>query len=70
MFFNNAGIEGKVAPLEQQDTAMFYKVIALNARGAYLGLKHVLPHMYKAGGGSVINTSSVAGLNGSAGLLP
>ena len=70
VFFNNAGIEGKVAPLEQQDTAMFDKVIAINVRGAYLGLKHVLPHMYEAGSGSVINTSSVAGLNGSAGVLP
>lgn len=70
VFFNNAGIEGKVAPLEQQDTAMFDKVIAINVRGAYLGLKHVLPHMYRAGSGSVINTSSVAGLDGSADVLP
>jgi NAD(P)-dependent dehydrogenase (short-subunit alcohol dehydrogenase family) len=70
VFFNNAGIEGKVAPLEQQDTAMFDKVIAVNVRGAYLGLKHILPHMYKARSGSVINTSSVAGLRGSAGVLP
>lgn len=70
VFFNNAGIEGKVAPLEQQDTAVFDQVIAINVRGAYLGLKHVLPHMYRAGHGSVINTSSVAGLNGSADVLP
>jgi len=70
VFFNNAGIEGNVAPLEQQDIAMFDKVIAINVRGAYLGLKHVLPQMYKAGSGSVINTSSVAGLSGSAGVLP
>lgn len=70
VFFNNAGIEGKVAPLEAQDIAMFDKVIAVNVRGAYLGLKHVLPHMYAAGSGSVINTSSVAGLRGSAGVAP
>ncbi|KGO99895.1 SDR family NAD(P)-dependent oxidoreductase [Novilysobacter defluvii] len=70
VFFNNAGIEGKVAPLEQQDTAMFDQVLAVNVRGAYLGLKHVLPHMYRAGRGSVINMSSVAGLEGSAGVLP
>lgn len=70
VFFNNAGIEGKVAPLEQQDVAMFDQVIAVNVRGAYLGLKHVLPHMYAARRGSVINTSSVAGLRGSAGVLP
>src|SRR5690606_30786211 len=70
VFFNNAGIEGKVAPLEEQDIAMFDKVIAINVRGAYLGLRHVLPHMYRAGAGSVVNTSSVAGLDGSAGVLP
>lgn len=70
VFFNNAGIEGKVAPLEQQDTAMFDKVIAINVRGTYLGLKHVLPHMYRARRGSVINTSSVAGLEGFADVLP
>ena len=70
VFFNNAGIEGKVAPLEQQDTAMFDKVIAINVRGTYLGLKYVLPHMYRAGHGSVINTSSVAGLDGFADVLP
>jgi NAD(P)-dependent dehydrogenase (short-subunit alcohol dehydrogenase family) len=70
VFFNNAGIEGKVAPLEKQDTAMFDKVLAINVRGAWLGLKHVLPHMYKAGAGSVINTSSISGLQGSADVLP
>jgi 3alpha(or 20beta)-hydroxysteroid dehydrogenase len=70
VFFNNAGIEGKVAPLERQETAMFDKVMAINVRGAYLGLKHVLPHMYASGAGSVINTSSVAGLDGSADVLP
>lgn len=70
VFFNNAGIEGEVAPLEKQDIAMFDKVIAINVRGAYLGLKHVLPHMYKAGSGSVINTSSISGLQGTANILP
>ncbi|MCK9489506.1 MAG: SDR family oxidoreductase [Xanthomonadales bacterium] len=70
VLFNNAGIEGKVAPLEEQEVAMFDKVIAINVRGTFLGLRHVLPHMYKARAGSVINTSSVAGLNGSPGVLP
>jgi 3alpha(or 20beta)-hydroxysteroid dehydrogenase len=70
VFFNNAGIEGDVAPLEQQKLSMFDKVIAINVRGTYLGLRHVLPHMYRQRSGSVINTSSVAGLDGSAGVLP
>lgn len=70
VLFNNAGIEGRVAPLEEQEVAMFDKVIAINVRGTYLGLRCVLPHMYRAGAGSVINMSSVAGLRGSAGVLP
>lgn len=70
VFFNNAGIEGKVAPLEQQELATFDRVLAVNVRGAYLGLREVLPHMYARRSGSVINTSSVAGLRGRAGVLP
>jgi len=48
----------------------FDRVIAINLRGSFLGLKHVLPHMTERGSGSVVNTSSVAGLDGSAGLSP
>src|SRR5690606_819665 len=70
LYFSNPGIGGEVPPLNEQVHAMFDKVTAINVRGAYLGLKHVLPHMYRAGAGSVINTSSVSGLRGSADVLP
>ena len=44
-FFNNAGIEGKVAPTAEYDEAMFDAVIGVNVKGVFLGLRHVLPVM-------------------------
>lgn len=63
VFFNNAGIEGVVKPIVDYPEDVFDKVIAVNVRGAWLGIKYVLPRMND--GGSIINTSSVAGINGS-----
>lgn len=70
IFFNNAGIEGKVAPIMEQKVEDFDKVISVNVRGVFLGLKHVLKVLVNQGYGSVINTSSVAGLSGSIGVTP
>lgn len=67
-FHNNAGIEGKVAPTAEYDEDVFDAVIAVNVRGVFLGLRHVLPVMLKQGGGAVVNTASVAGLVGSPGM--
>lgn len=64
IFFNNAGIEGVVKPIEDYPEDMFDKVIAVNVKGVWLGAKYVLPQMND--GASMIITSSVAGLNGSA----
>ena len=60
--YNNAGIEGASHYFSEFPEAEFDRVIAINLRGVYLGMKYVLPHMMKAGGGSIINTASIAGL--------
>jgi NAD(P)-dependent dehydrogenase (short-subunit alcohol dehydrogenase family) len=65
IFFNNAGIEGVVKPIAEYPEEVFDKVIAVNVKGAWLGCKYVLPVMND--GGSIIITSSGAGLRGSAG---
>lgn len=69
VFFNNAGIEGVVKPLEEYPLDVYHKVIAVNVHGVYYGLRHVFPLM-KKNGGSIIITSSVAGLSGTANVLP
>jgi NAD(P)-dependent dehydrogenase (short-subunit alcohol dehydrogenase family) len=66
IFFNNAGIEGPVHPIADYPLADFRRVIDVNVVGVFLGLKHVIPVIAEAGGGAVINTSSVAGLTGTA----
>lgn len=68
IFFNNAGIEGAVAPVPDYPTAVFQQVLAVNVLGVFLGMKHVIPVMKDQGGGAIINTSSVAGLIGSPGI--
>lgn len=70
IFFNNAGIEGKVAPITEQKVEDFDQVISVNVRGVFLGLKHILPIMISQKSGSIINTSSVAGLGGSPNVSP
>lgn len=70
VFFNNAGIEGKVAPLTEQKIEDFDRVMAVNVRGAFLGLQHVLPVMMGQKAGSIINMSSIAGLKGSPNVAP
>jgi NAD(P)-dependent dehydrogenase (short-subunit alcohol dehydrogenase family) len=59
---NNAGIQGQIAPTADQDEDAFDEVIAVNLRGVFLGMKYAIPLMLKTGGGSIINTSSMASL--------
>jgi NAD(P)-dependent dehydrogenase (short-subunit alcohol dehydrogenase family) len=67
-FFNNAGIEGKVAPTAEHDEDAFDQVIAVNVKGVFLGLRHVLPVMLQQKRGAIVNTASVAGLVATPGM--
>ncbi|HLX17924.1 MAG TPA: SDR family oxidoreductase [Bradyrhizobium sp.] len=65
VFYNNAGVEGEIAPITKYPLETFRKVIDVNVIGVFLGLKHVLPVMLKQNKGSIVNTASIAGLIGS-----
>jgi NAD(P)-dependent dehydrogenase (short-subunit alcohol dehydrogenase family) len=66
----NAGIEGDVMPLLEYDVARFEQVMSVNVKGPFLGLQAAVPAMVKRGGGSIVITSSVAGVQGAAGIAP
>lgn len=60
IFFNNAGWEGIVKPIAEYPEDIFDRVLAINVRGMFLGLKFVLPVMISQRSGAVINTASKA----------
>jgi NAD(P)-dependent dehydrogenase (short-subunit alcohol dehydrogenase family) len=66
-FFNNAGVEGKLAPTHEYDVAEFDRLMRVNLRGMFLGLRYVLPDMVRRGSGSVVNTASIGSERGLAG---
>jgi len=61
---NNAGVEGEYGPVQERTADDFDRLIAVNLKGVFLGLKHQIPHMLKHGGGAIVNTASQAGLTG------
>lgn len=63
-FYNNAGIEGKQAPLTEYDQKIFKKVIDINLMGVYYGLRYVIPVMQKQNYGKIVNVASVGGIRG------
>lgn len=60
VLFNNAGIDGALAPVAEYDPDDFDAVVAVNLRGVFLGIRYAVPEMVKTGGGSIISTSSMA----------
>jgi NAD(P)-dependent dehydrogenase (short-subunit alcohol dehydrogenase family) len=67
---NNAGISGTPKPTDQVTEAEWDQVQAVNVRGVFFGTKHAIAHLRKAGVGSIINLSSIAGLIGVGGIAP
>lgn len=67
VFFNNAGVEGKLGPTHEYDETEFDRIIAVNLKGIFLGLRHVLPVMLGQGHGAIVNTGSIASERGLAG---
>jgi 3-hydroxybutyrate dehydrogenase len=70
VFFNNAGIEGRVAPIVDQSDEDLTRVLNINIKGVFFGLKHVISVMLKQKSGAIVNTASGVGLVGSPGLSP
>lgn len=68
IFANNAGIEGVVAPLHEYPDDTFDRLMQVNVRGIFLGLKHVLAKMRPRGQGAIVNTASTSAIRGRAGL--
>jgi len=60
---NNAGISGTYDP-DTTSTAAWDRIMDVNAKGVFLGMKHAIPAMQRAGGGSIVNISSISGFVG------
>ena len=65
VFVANAGVEGEIGDIMSTDVSNLDKVLAVNVRGVWLGLHYVIPVMRDGGGGSIVITSSGAGVQGS-----
>jgi NAD(P)-dependent dehydrogenase (short-subunit alcohol dehydrogenase family) len=59
---NNAGIEGCFGPVQDATSDDFDRIIGVNLKGVWLGMKYQVPHMLEHGGGAIVNTSSSAGV--------
>lgn len=64
---NDAGISGSDVE-DLFDTAAWQRLMAVNATGAFLGMKFAIPVMKAAGGGSIVNISSISGVTGQRGI--
>ena len=70
LFFNNAGIEGRMAPMTELSVDDFDRVWKVNARGVFMGLRAVLRVMKEQRSGVIVNTASMAAIKGAATFSP
>ena len=70
IFLANAGIEGDISSILDYDEEVFDRLMAVNIKGPFLGLKAAVPAMIKRGRGSVVITSSIGGVRGGPRLAP
>jgi 3alpha(or 20beta)-hydroxysteroid dehydrogenase len=62
ILINNAGIVIPRVPIEERTAEEWDRVMAVNAKGVFLGTKHAIPALRRTGGGSIVNISSIAGI--------
>jgi NAD(P)-dependent dehydrogenase (short-subunit alcohol dehydrogenase family) len=65
--FNNAGVEHAPTPTDEIDEELWDRILDVDLRSVFLCMKYEIPHILKAGGGAIVNTSSGAGVIGIAG---
>lgn len=68
--FNNAGVAGAQRPLHELPVDDWRKVRGINGNGVFYVMKYCIAEMLKTGGGSIVNTSSTAGLTGQVNISP
>lgn len=68
--FNNAGISGPLGPLADIDIEGYRRLMDINLNAVFFGLYYQIPAIIAAGGGSIVNTSSILGLVGDPGAVP
>lgn len=68
--FNNAGIGGPLGPIADIDIDGYLSVIGVNLNSVFYGMHYQIPKMLEAGGGAIVNTSSILGVVGDPNAVP
>jgi NAD(P)-dependent dehydrogenase (short-subunit alcohol dehydrogenase family) len=69
ILFNNAGVEGAICPSTDYPEDVFERVLSVNVKGVWLGMKYAVPAMRLRGGGAIVNTASTAGLGAAPNII-